>query len=105
MRTKKPKRRFETANQIRDEIDKYKAKANKLMDSAAAYDLKADELFKTGNLEVAPDAEFARETAKKRRRSAARIMERRLPKLKDKLAEFATELLPGKVVEDRSVPS
>lgn len=102
MKEKKPKKRYFTANQIRDEIDRYKTKAQKLMDSAAAYDLKADELYKINSW--SEDASFAREQAKKLRRSAERINEKRLPYLSQKLAEFCTEVIPSIIPDgDRSV--
>lgn len=88
------KKRYETANQIRDDIDRWKAKAQKLMDSAAALDIVADALFRSGP-KWAEHAAFKREQAKKKRRSAGRIMDRKLVHLKDKLSEFMTEPLPG----------
>lgn len=89
------KRRYHNETEIQRDIDKWKAKAQKFMDSAAALDLKADSLFLTGRSELVPDAQFAREEAKKRRKSAFRIQNRKLVLLKEKLAEFLTEPLPG----------
>lgn len=99
---KRKKRRYFTANEIRDAIDLYKVKAQKFSESADAYDLKADELFRTNDPKLAEDAGFAREIAKKRRRSANRIKDKKLPYLAQKLAEWSTDLLPG-MGSDRSV--
>lgn len=104
MKAKKPRRRYYTANQIRDEIQRYKTKAQSLMDSAATLDVKADQLYKTNDPTLAEDASFAREQAKKRRHSAQRIFEKRIPYLKQKLAEWQTDTLPGIIKNgDRSV--
>lgn len=99
----KIKKRFLTANQIRDEIDKYKEKAERLRQSAEAYELKAKELRKAGP-SLEEDAKCAEEQAKKNWASIKRIKESRLPKLKEKLAEWSTELLPGVIADgDRSI--
>ena len=96
--------RYNTANDIRDKIDKYKAKAQKLMDSAAAMDLKATEFFKAGT-EFAEDAAWHREQAKKKRKQAARIRDNTLETLKAKMAEFQTMIMPGIITDgDRSIP-
>ena len=89
------RKRYYTANQIRDDIDKWKAKAQKLRDAGAALDRKADMLFACGDVLLRADANYARETAEKRRASAGRIETRKLVKLKEKLAEFLTDPLPG----------
>lgn len=101
---KREKKRWMTANQIRDAIDEYKARAQNLMDTAATQDLKADRLYETQDPRLAEDASFAREQAKKMRRSAQRIYEIKLVKLKQRLAEWSTELLPGVISDgDRSI--
>lgn len=97
-----PKKRYYTAQQIRADIDKWKAKARGLMDSAAALDLKADQFFKAGE-EYKEDAVWHREQAKKKRASALRIEHRKLVRLKEKLAEFYTKELPGMETEDHSI--
>lgn len=99
---RKTRKRYLTANQIRDEIDKYKEKHRRFLEQAEGLELSADEFARTEN--GAEDAAYKREQAKKCRRSAQRIMEDRIPKLKQKLAEFATELLPGIITDgDRSI--
>lgn len=103
MNKNRNKKRYNTANEIRDDIDKFKLKQQKLMDSAAALDAKADSLFKTGDAALAEDAVFAREQAKKKRASALRIERRKLVQLKNKMAEFLTPTLPGSGIEDRSI--
>ena len=101
MRTKKPKRRYETANEIRDEIDRQLAKARKFLETAEAYEQKAEMLRQDGGPWV-EDAKFAMVLAGKARRSANRIKEKKLTVLKDKLAEWGTEPMKG-VIPDRSV--
>ena len=101
MKIKKPKRRFLTANEIRDEIDKYKAKALKFQQQADALEIASRELAKSGLL--VEDAKYRNTQALRARRSASRILDKKLPKLKEKLAEFLTPNLPGSGIEDRSV--
>lgn len=106
MKTKKPKRRFYTANQIRAEIDRYRVKADKLTGQAVIYDLKAGELVRLGDPNSAEEIGFNREMAKKRRKSAARILDKKLPYLAQKLAEWQTDIMPGIITNgDRSVES
>lgn len=98
------KRRYQTANQIRDDIDRFKRKAQKLMDSAAQLDKLADLMIENNPLDVNPeDIIYHREQAKKKRQSALRIEQRKLVHLKNKLAEFNTEILPGIGINDRSI--
>ena len=99
---KKGPRRYNSCNDIRDAIDLYKAKAQKLRESAAALDMKACEFAKAGP-EFAEDLAYHREQAKKRRKSAQRIEEKTLNKLKNKMSEFQTNPIPG-ILPDRSIP-
>lgn len=100
---KKPQKRYDTANDIRTAIDKYRAKAQKLRDSANSLDLVADQFVMAGGF--AEEVAFNREQANKKRESASRIERKTLTKLKDKLAEWQTPLLKGMPREnDRSVP-
>lgn len=102
MKEKKPKKRFLTANQIRDEIDAYKAKAIRLQQTAEALELASRELMKVP--EMVEDAKFKMSQASKAHRASARIREVRLVKLKQKLSEFETQLLPGVIGDnDRSI--
>lgn len=102
MKVKRPKRRFLTANEIRDEIDRYRAKALKLMQSADALDIAARELMKVDTM--VEDAKYKASQARKCRTSAARIIEKKLPRLKEKLSEFLTEPLKPIIPDgDRSV--
>lgn len=98
---KKPQKRYETANQIRDAIDKYRAKAQKLRDSAHALDLVAEQFAAVGG--QSEQVAFNRDQADKKRESASRIERKTLTKLKDKLAEFNTNLMPF-MGDDRSIP-
>lgn len=100
---KKPPKRYETANQIRDEIDACKERVRHKLAAAEAYDIEASNLFKAGH-PYEEDAAFKREQGKVLRRQAHRIETKRIPKLSEKLAEFNTELLPGVIPDgDRSV--
>ena len=103
MNTKSKRKRYNHPNDIRDKIDKFRLKAQKLRDSAAALDNVADQFVKAGD---SPEqVSFNREKAKKQRQAAGRIEDRTLAKLKEKLAEILTGLLPG-IVDgcDRSIP-
>lgn len=102
----KPKkvRRFDTSQQIEDEIDLARKHIDHKLAVAQAYDIEADNLFKVGH-PFSEDAVFKREQAKVLRRQAYRIETKRIPKLREKLAEFKTELLPGVITDgDRSLP-
>lgn len=89
-----PKRRYNNANEIRADIDKWKAKVQKLMDSASALDLRADQFIK-GGPEFAEDVKWHRKEAERKRASALRIERRKLVHLKNKLSEWMTDPLPG----------
>lgn len=96
------KKRYEHENQIRADIDRFKAKAQKLRDAASALDMRADLLVKNnGAGGFFGEISFARSQAEKKRKSAGRIETDRLVKLKQKLAEFQTEPIPG-ILPDRS---
>lgn len=100
---KKTKRRYDTAQQICDEIQRYKDKEHSLLMQAEAYDLSARELI--GISEMVEDAKVKKYHANKLRRSASRIADKKLPALKAKLAEFLTPQIPGLDNGDRSIPS
>ena len=88
-RTKRNMRkRFNTANEIRDAIDAAKKKFNHLLDLAES----AEALGKTIE-------------ARNNRIKARQIKDNQLDILKNKLAEFCTDLLPGVCPDgDRSIP-
>ena len=98
------KKRYKTANEIRDAIDLYRVKAQKLKDSAAALDMKADE-FKLAGPEYKVDVDYHRSQADKKRKAANRIEDRQLAKLKNKLSEWMTEPFKEIITDgDRSIP-
>jgi hypothetical protein len=104
----KIKKRYRHAREINYAIDRYKLKAQKLRDSASALDMQADEMIKPQNSGRwnREQITFNREQAKKKRQAAGRIEERTLSKLKEKLAEWQTDLLPGVITDgDRSIPA
>lgn len=99
---KKPKKRYEHISQINDDIERYRKKAEKFRNSAEAQDIKADTIARSTDAHL--NAEligFTRAQAAKARRSAFNIETKKMVKLKEKLAEFQTEPLPG-IVPDRS---
>lgn len=102
-KTKKPRKRYETANQIRDDIARYKIKAEKLRQTAFDLDVEADRLSRT---EYAENNRgligFKRSQADKCRRSADRIETKKMTLLKQKMAEFMTDPLPG--LAGRDIP-
>ena len=102
MKAKRVKRRYNTANEIRDDIDKYKAKAIRLTEQA-----EDEERYAKKFLEAGPDHKedyaFCKEKAKKLRRSSARIVDKKLVYLKEKMAEWQTPPLPGTGIEGRDI--
>ena len=81
-------KRYKSANQIRDSIDEAKKKFDHLLELASVQE------------GLGHDME-----AKKLRISARRIKDNKLDVLKEKLAEFCTDLLPGVITDgDRSIP-
>lgn len=100
--SKPKKKRFNNASQIREEIDRYKAKMQKYNNAAMALDMKADSLAKDGQ-GFAGEISYSRSEALRQRKAAARILERRLPYLKQKLSEIMTPQLPTLVTEDKSI--
>jgi len=102
MMKKRNKKRYETANAIRDEIDRCRTAVVKLQQTAEAMEIQAAEYFKIP--EMVEDAAYRKEQAKRARKKAARLNDIRLVKLKDKLSEFMTQTLPGIIPdEDRSI--
>lgn len=102
MKTKKPKRRYENSSQIRDEIDRYLAKRQKLMVEAERIEEEARFFHRLGPENV-EHAKFLESQARKLRSSAARIVDTKLVHLKNKLSEWMTEPLPNVGINDRSI--
>lgn len=105
---KKTARRYYTCNEIRDDIDKYKAKARKLLESADALEIKARQIISSSGHNaqwVKERSGFNLSQADRKRRSARRIEEKTLVFLKNKLSEWMTPVMPGMPNEnDRSIP-
>lgn len=96
------KKRYLTANQIRDDIDRYKKKALDLEVQATGMEQHAKRL--SGTIRAVEECRWLEDQARKARRAANRIYKNRLPALKQKLAEWSTELLPGVITDgDRSI--
>lgn len=98
---KRPKKRFNSREEILAEIDRWKAKAQRLMERAASFDLTADEFAKYGS-DNPNDIPWHREKAKACRKSVYRIEKDRLSRLKQKLSEFETKPMKG-IVDDPSI--
>lgn len=98
---KKPKRRYTHTGQIEVDINKARQKANDLLKSAESQEAYLWGLCVQGKLST---EEFAFEMAKvdKLRTRANNLMEKRIPYLIEKMAEFNTRLLPG-ILDDESV--
>lgn len=91
---KKPKKRFHSVQQILAEIDRYKAMMQKHNDAANALELKASMMIRDDTSTIG-EIHYAQREADRYRRAAARIQEKRLPKLKQKLAEIQTPQIPA----------
>lgn len=100
---KKTKRRYESHTQIIDEIERYKVKMQRLLERSLLLESKAMLLVLQNDGRWNEDIALKRKEAAKLRRSAFRIENHKLPYLKQKLAEFNTELLPGTGITDRSI--
>jgi len=96
------KRRYETSQEIEEEIDHCKAKARTLLERAEGLDYSASQLFKMDGYEV--DAKRKRDEADKCRVQASGLIDGRIPKLGRKLAEFKTVPMEPIIGNDRSVP-
>lgn len=92
--SKRPKKRFFTAQHILDEIEKYKQKRIKYLERAIELDCEADAMRKRGPRYL-EDLNYKRLQAKKLRQQAMTILEVKIPKLGQKLAEFQTPMLPA----------
>lgn len=103
MKTKGPQR-YRTANDIRDAIDRYRAKAKKLRERAEAYDLITSQMVRANSQKLSENIAYRRLVADKLREAASRIEERQLTKLKNKLAEILTPQLPSLDDGNRSIP-
>lgn len=99
---KRPKKRFFTLQHILDEIDRYKQKRIRLMEQAMKIDCDADAL-KVQGPRYAEDLAYKRIQAKKLRESAMNILNKKIPYLKEKMAEFQTPQLPGVDNGDKSI--
>lgn len=102
MKTKKPKRRYENARQIRDDIDRYVAKRQHLLVQAEKAEDDA-KFFRSLGPQHIEHANFLECQAKRLRTSAARISDTKLVYLKNKLGEWLTEPLPNVGINDRSI--
>lgn len=100
---KRRKKRYYSKEHILRDIEAANAKAVALLKEAAEMDRTADIMFQTDVLYES--AKFRRIKASDLRRSAARIREKRIKHLKEKLAEIQTLELPGMESPDKSISS
>lgn len=98
---KRPKKRYYSKEHILRDIDAANARVLKLMKEAEEMDRAADIMFETDVLYES--AKFRRIKASDLRRSAARIRDKRIKRLKEKLAEIQTLELPGIESPDQSI--
>lgn len=85
------KKRYTNENQILAEIDRQKQRAIDLLSEAESLEASARELFKIP--EMVEDAGQKKEEAKRLRKLSANIIDKRLPRLGNKLSEFRTQPL------------
>jgi len=95
------KRRYETAKEIEEEIDRCKAKARTLLERAEGLDYSATQLFKMGGYEV--EAKYKRDEADRCRVQASGLIDGRIPKLGRKLSELKTVPMEPILGNDNSV--
>jgi hypothetical protein len=81
------------------EINDHKRKVKQKIEEAEQLDNSATEMFRAG---IKEDGEYRRDRARKLRRSAFLIEDGRLKRLKNTLAAFDTQTLPG-IVGDSTV--
>ena len=96
---KRKQTRYTSEAQILKAIDKYNQKAIELLAQSEEADRNAHELLKYNSMSEVGKYELA--MSKKLKRSSARIMDKKLPQLKNALAAFRTELMP--FTQDRGV--
>lgn len=101
----KKKRRYNTANDIRDDIERYKRKAVQCLEQAEELEREVKRLVIRDDPKLAELIGFKREQAKKLRKKSNRIMDKKMQHLKEKLAEWSTPPLPGTGVEGRDIQS
>lgn len=97
----KPKRRYTNVGQIEADLSKARQKANDLLKSAESQEAYLKTLCTNDRMN---SKQFAFEMAKvdKLRTRANNLMEKRIPYLIKKMAEFKTRLLP-RILDDESV--
>lgn len=96
------KRRYETPQEIEEEIDRCKRKARMLLERAEGLDYSASQLFKMDGYEI--DAKLKRDEADRTRTQASGLIDGRIPKLGRKLAEMKTIPMQAIIGNDQSVP-
>lgn len=95
------KKRYTNEAQIVAAIDKERQRAIDMLSEAESMEATARELIKIP--EMREDATLKKEEARKLRKSSARIIDTKLPKLGLKLSEIRTQTMP--FLEDVSVPA
>lgn len=95
----KKKRRYNTANDIRDDIERYN------LEQAEELEREVKRLVMRDDPKLAELIGFKREQAKKLRKKSNRIMDKKMQHLKEKLAEWSTPPLPGTGIEGRDIQS
>ena len=94
-------KRYKTSSEIEKEIDRLRERSKAYFQQATDNELSAIRYFRMGNVTLGHDL---LDLAHKRRRRAMNILEKKLPKLGEKMAEFLTSQLPGVDNGDTSIP-
>lgn len=96
------KKRFTSKEEIEKEIDRLKQRSQKYFAQAEADEEAAVRFYRSGCVSTGNDLI---DIAHKRRRRAMNILEKKLPQLGEKMAEFLTLQLPGVDNGDTSIPA
>lgn len=103
----KPKKRFQSAEQIEAEIDKVKARALRYDQDADAAHTRAYAMMR-GEIPETPGKEDAASLIEKRdrlRKISRSIHETTIPRLKERIGVMLTQASPYLVGEDPSIPT
>lgn len=98
----KKSKRYSTEAQILTDIDRAHERIRGQLSKAESLEASSVSLLRCGSPDMIESAKMKQSEADKLRRNTNLIIDRTLPHLKQKLAEFKTMTLPG-VVSDSSI--
>lgn len=87
-------KRYTTREEIEHDIESCISKSRRLMIQADEMDAEADTMFRLGDATEQEAAKTNRSKAKKLRRTATNLVEKKVRALSQKLAEFCTAPMP-----------